>query len=324
MKIQLWSAFASNNSGSYTIVGSFPDAARAAAVADELRALIAAHQAWFEAQPDAWSTEGTSPLDVFCAAEGIAVDQPPGRADDWPQYGPPPTVAAVGSQVVVYVAYTASMTSVFGASFFRRKGRVDVELVHSHEPLVWIHEVWWPWEKRDAAKVAAARLALLDAAFADDGPLVVGVHPMRSPSWRSAGHFIEADLTVAVVWQDPVVGATAFDALVRAHGASMRSRVIEAYRDEDPAGLFRPSSPAVPRGLFDVVLREVRGDRAAATRALSGYLFHTQGDHASVVALLGKARAVVARAKPQRVAEDIAAALEEAGCAALILPHADA
>ncbi|MFO0633222.1 MAG: hypothetical protein U0168_10255 [Nannocystaceae bacterium] len=151
MKIEIWRAFASNNSGSYTIVGSFPGDEAAAAAASELAAVIAEHQAWVQDE----AAPPPSPLRRWAEALGLRALPGDGRDDAWPHYGSIPKVGAVGSQLLLYVDYTITMPRVFGEFFFLRGGRVDTELVHAHAPLVWLHELWWPWQGRTQASIEA-------------------------------------------------------------------------------------------------------------------------------------------------------------------------
>lgn len=320
MKIELWRAFASNNSGSYTIVGSFPTEADAAAAAAELAAVIAEHEAWVKDE----DAPPPSPLRQW--AESLGLRALPGdvRDDAWPHYGSTPTVGAVGSQLLLFVDYTVTMPRVFGEFFFLRGGRVDTELVHSHAPLVWLHELWWPWQGRTPESIAHGRAAVLDAAFAEDGPLVTLRAPGHAPSWTTSDHFIVAPLTIAASWRDPVAGAAALAEIARRCGASMGSRVIEAWRDDDPAGLFRPSRPAVPRGLFDVWLRASGPAPEEIVRRLSIALFEVDGRHADAVAMLGRVPCVIAQVLPEAMAQQLAAGLRDAGAIVELTPHPSA
>jgi hypothetical protein len=74
MRIRLFNAFASNNSGSYTIVGSFRDEATAEEVALLLQRACDAHSAWYEEHND--EQHGESPLDSFAQREGLPGDKP--------------------------------------------------------------------------------------------------------------------------------------------------------------------------------------------------------------------------------------------------------
>src|SRR5690606_9863092 len=177
----------------------------------------------------------------FAAAQGLSTTQGVGEGSDWPEHGPAPQVLADGTQVVLYVDYTVTMPPLFGELMYRRGGRVDVELEHSHEPLVWVHEVWWPWRGRDEAVVRAGRVRLLDALVDEGGPMSTEVAISTPASWSDGGDaFGHADLSLAAVWSEPMVAIPQVRAAIEAVGASSRLRVMESTSSHDPAGLFRP------------------------------------------------------------------------------------
>jgi hypothetical protein len=124
-----------------------------------------------------------------------------------------------------------------------------------------------------------------------------------------------------VQWRDPVAGASALAAIARSCGASLGSRVIEAWRADDPAGLFRPSRPAVPRGLFDAWLRAVGPAPKEIVRRLSLVLFEVEGRHADAVAMLERVPCAIAQALPRSAAERLATSLRDAGATVELLPH---
>jgi hypothetical protein len=132
MRIRIFQAFASNNSGAYTIVGSFKSMQAAEEVAALLKAICAEHDAWREEHD--YDAESESPLDRFKREHGLTEDEP-GRHDDWPEYGAAPTVLAVGYQVLLHAPRTVTMPRLFGEFFYKRGGRVNEELDHSHEQL---------------------------------------------------------------------------------------------------------------------------------------------------------------------------------------------
>src|SRR5262245_41236079 len=102
MQIFLFQAFASNNSGSYTIVGTFRDAATAEGVAKTLTEVTTAHGAWHDKH--SWDLDGTSPLDEFVRQFGLH-ESKPGRDQEWPNYGDDPTVLVMDCQVLVHAPY---------------------------------------------------------------------------------------------------------------------------------------------------------------------------------------------------------------------------
>jgi hypothetical protein len=81
VRIRVWNAYASNNSGSYTIVGRFESDESAAQVAAELLGLAKAQSAWVAAngpQP--------SPLAAFATSNGLSTYEGMAGGDDWPTY----------------------------------------------------------------------------------------------------------------------------------------------------------------------------------------------------------------------------------------------
>jgi len=278
MRIRIWSAFASNNSGGYTIVGSFPSEAVAAEVAAALRDAFAAHQAWREARDENEQAGGGAPgddeppLHRFIRAEGLSLDSPTlGLDDDWPQRGPPPEVTAVGPQVVVYVDYTVTMPRTFGEFFYRRGGRVDVELDHSHDPILavfsfWVPDMWKP-EKRDEARrrLAALRSALDTEVF----PAARDEAEERErlwvpPAWEESAWA----LRLGVTFPDLAAGAAEVQRCAAAVGVQAHLRVLEALaEDGDPLAPLR-RWPDPEAGAWQAVLWEPGPNRVAALKAL--------------------------------------------------------
>jgi hypothetical protein len=327
MRLRAWNAFASNNSGSYTIVGRFPDEGTASAVAEELAALVAKHAQWFEGQGhQRWDAEERSPLEQLADAEGIDASNGIGRSDDWPQYGPPPEVVAVGAQVVLHVDYTVTMPPLFGELMYRRGGRVDVELDHSHGPEVWVHEVWWPWQGRDEAAVKAGQVQLLDALFAEGGPLRTQVLPSQPPSWSDGGgKFGHADLSLAAAWCEPMVAIPRVRALAESVGARARLRVMEAIDLRDPAGLFRPCWPWPSDNLVDLVIEQLGDAPQEVRRRLAEEVLYDRGggtaSSQAVARLVAQCPTTVAWALPRAVAEACAATLGQAGARVRLADH---
>lgn len=167
MRIRLFRAFASNNSGSYTIVGSFRDLETAKDVAKILREVSAEHDVWYRDATGQAPAEGEppSPLERFAKEHGLA-EEWPGRDDDWPEFGQPPAIIASGCRVIVYVDYTVTMPRAYGEYFYRRGGRVSLEMEHAHRPIA-VEFVFNPKAtksgqslKEVAREVAAFRLRL--------------------------------------------------------------------------------------------------------------------------------------------------------------------
>jgi hypothetical protein len=246
MRIRTWNAFASNNSGSYVIVGRFPTEALASEVADELREVANAHSAWLDAHNEPASP--ASPIAAYAAKIGLAYEP---CDDDWPRYSDrPPAVLSIGHQVFMYSDYTATMTRVIGHALYARGGRVETEVDHAHRPIVATFEVYFPWRTRDQTDVPARVQELVDVLCADDGALAACRSPHQAPAWqgttvRHSPGFGEPDLIVGAVFDDLVAGFTAVAATVASVGATLRVRVAEALHDQgtDALAMLRPCNP---------------------------------------------------------------------------------
>jgi hypothetical protein len=246
MRIRTWNAFASNNSGSYVIVGRFPSEALASDVAAELREVALAHSAWLDAHDDRESAG--SPLAAYATKLGLAYEP---SYDDWPQYsGGPPSVWSIDHQIFVYSDYTVTMPRVIGHALYARGGRVETEIDHAHHPIVAMFEVYFPWQTRDQMDVPARVQELVDALCADDGVLVSHGVPYQAPAWQGttaecARGFGEPDLIIGAVFDQLAAGFTAVATAVDSVGAKLRVRVMEALHDGDTDALatLRPCTP---------------------------------------------------------------------------------
>ncbi len=218
MRIRTWNAFASNNSGSYVIVGRFPSEALASDVAAELREVALAHSAWLDAHDDRESAG--SPLAAYATKLGLAYEP---SYDDWPQYsgGPAPSVWSIDHQVFVYSDYTVTMPRVIGHALYARGGRVETEIDHAHHPIVAMFEVYFPWQTRDRTDVPARVQELVDALCADNGALVAHGVPYQAPAWQGA----TAERTPGFGEPDLVIGAV-FDQLAAGFSAVASSRCL--------------------------------------------------------------------------------------------------
>lgn len=330
MRIRIWSAFASNNSGSYTIVGSFPSEAVAAEVAAALRDAFAAHEAWRGARDErpegggGGAGDDEPPLHRFILAEGLSLDSPTlGLSDDWPQYGPPPEVTAVGPQVVVYVDYTVTMPRTIGELFYRRGGRVDVELDHSHDPIIaifsfWVPGMWKPEQRDEARRRLAALRSELDTDVlpaARDAALARG-RRWVAPAWEESAWA----LRLGVIFPDLAAGAAEVQRRAAAVGVQPRLRVLEALAEgEDPLAPLR-RRPDPEAGAWQAVLWEPGPNRVAALKALREV---TGLGLAEAKERLAEAPCVVVERVGQEVAQGAAAKLRAAGADAEALGPGD-
>jgi ribosomal protein L7/L12 len=272
MRIRIWNAFASNNSGSYTIVGSFPSQGIAAEVAAALGEVFAAHAAWMN-EPDGEEQGGAEPpLHRFIRAEGLSLDTPHvGLDDEWPQYGPPPEVCAVGSQVVVYVHYTISMPRTVGELFYRRGGRVDVELEHAHAPIIalfsfWVEGMWKPELREEVQRRVAALRSTLETEVLPpirDAALKRGLRWVE-PAWEQS----RPGPRLGVVFPDLAAGVAEVQRCAKALGVELSLCVMEALADgDDPLAPLR-RRPDPQAGAWQVVLWAPGPGPVAALKAL--------------------------------------------------------
>jgi hypothetical protein len=312
MRIRVWNAYASNNSGSYTIVGSLPSAEVAREVADELGVMIEAHTAWRDTW-DGKSDIADSPLAAFCRTHGLSWSTRSGAWDDWPEHSDDnrPRVAAIGHQVIVHHQYTISLPTAFGELFYKRGGRVDNEENHAHHPLIVIATFWWGWSRNDRAKMEIERPKLVTALTAADSVLAQ-VQPTDWPAaWRVARErFDDPPLTVGVIFPELIDGVSRLRAAAEQHGAQLQIRVHELPAVEhDPFAYLRPSSPApvVPR--FDVVVTACEDSLQVAAAIVEAFGLYQHDARQRLVDL----PCMLARSIPQPRAEAAAARLRTAG-----------
>jgi hypothetical protein len=227
MKIQVWNAFASNNSGSYTIVGSFRDASLAARAADLLKPILVAHTQWYDDDCSRPITE--SPLARFAVAQGLPVDC---VDNDWPQYGESnvPQIAALEWQLLIHHSYTASMPRFFGHWIYALGGRVVSEIEHAHAPLVVVCEMRI-YRSGDIEQMAGALVNDLRAAEA-----AFRAHLLQSSSVRITGGEDVWTVRLTAFFADVVAGCAAVRVLADAHGANLHINIRESEGDHDLAG----------------------------------------------------------------------------------------
>jgi ribosomal protein L7/L12 len=265
MRIRLYTAVASTNSGSYTIVGRFRDAATAEEVARVIQEACDAHHAWHE--ENSWTDDGVSPLDEFVRREGLSAEKP-GRNDEWPQYGDKPTALASGRQVIVHAPYTVTMPAVFGELFYKRGGRVEAELDHTHDDLA-VELAYWP----DGVSWSDPRRGdLLDAFEAR-------LHP-ELPAWTARGEHDKRPAIAPVfhrgfwgsrhlsaVFVDLIEGVEGVRRIARETGTHVHVRVWECpHGQKDPFAALR--STEIPWGQYRVILWQIGPDRIAAMKAV--------------------------------------------------------
>lgn len=321
MHVRVWNAYASNNSGSYTIVGRLPSVEVAERVADELRSVVDAHTSWREAW-DGETSLDASPLAAFCKKHGLTWNSDQGGWDDWPEHRDDnrPSVLVAGRQLIVHHPYTVSLPTAIGEMFYKHGGRVEHEENHAHRPLTVLAGFWWPWTDEGRALKATEPPRIVARLTARGGVLEQQNHLDCPPVWRVSDAFDSPPLEVAAIFDDLLGGVAGLRAAAEAHGATLDVRLSEAPDVEDPLRHLRPSSPLVAR--FDVVLIEGAPDSVALRRALSG---NTSTYETRVDELLNETRpTIAARALVEPRARELAAALEHAGARVEVRESEDA
>jgi hypothetical protein len=237
MNIQIWNAYASNNSGAYTIVASFESPEKAAEVAKVLLPVLQAEAKWHESAGQAAARGEPKPLQVFARQEQVAIDE----GYDWPEYGEDntPRVVAVSNQVLLHHPYTVSLPRFFGHWFYAKGGRVDSELDHTHHRLVVILDVWWPYDSKEPGTPEERGRIVRDRLLDDGGPVAEYVDPEVAPVWQSGDGFGHAPLRLIACLTDLVAGVAAISRFAERFAARVQVRIIEAVNDGDPLAGFR-------------------------------------------------------------------------------------
>ena len=313
MRVRVYQAFASNNSGSYVLLGTFRDAAVTTSVKEELERIFAEHHAWLSDASQVGGRRGDpSPLHAWAAARGLQSEPNVGADDDWPHYGEPPVVVASGDQLLVYVGYTVTFPRLAGELVYARGGRVSVELDHAHEPIVLSHEIWMHegWKAREEAgrRIDAFRAAI------DRGALAHLQASRRSPEpERSApvvrGGFWPGQIVLVQAPFDVVEGLRAVDALAAEHQLRARVSLFESpVHGDDPIRAYRAIDPLI--GGFDVILWRVGPDVVATQRAMRTALGL---ETPAIAELVAKAPIELVRDVAEADAERVRALVAESG-----------
>lgn len=270
MRVRLFQAFASNNSGSYTLVGRFPDESRAGEAAAALGAMCAAHSTWCEAAGHAGSL-AESPLAAFAREHGL-VGVPAELDDHWPEHGPPPSVVHVGPQVLVLVPYTVTMPRALGEYIYRSGGRVDLEIDHGHDPLAAEVSLWAPGGHADQAardRVEAVRARIDTELPALTARAAYDTRPVIAPAWFRGDW---GQLHLAAEFTDAAAGVLRVRELCRDAGVEVHVRIFEiSRRDPDPFAARRGDGRHAP-GRYRVALWSAGASRVAVMKVVRALL----------------------------------------------------
>jgi len=317
MRIRLYAAYASNNSGSYTLVGNFADAITAAQVADLVERVCAEHAAWNDAAEEAGGAE--SPMARLVRDEGLRATAPPHGDDDWPQHGPRPRAVATGHQILIHAPYTASLTRAFGELIYARGGRVDTEIDHAHAPVA-VELSYWPHlgDPDGKDKLAAFEAELL-AALPD--LCAPGPHDDRRPVAPVVYGGLWGERHCGFVLRELVAGMEAVRTIADLGEITLSLRVHECpYGFADPFAHLR-AGPGGQAGRWQVILWSVGANRVAAMKAVRAARQCGLVEARDAVDQLPLE--VVAQAS-EEYARACAEALRAAGCdAEAVLPAAD-
>jgi hypothetical protein len=238
MKIKIWNAFASNNSGSYTIVGNFPTAELAQDVAKELAVVVAAHDAWIRSD----DRNNKSPLEIFAKTNRLNSNDVDNSIDEWPEYSEntTPQVLAIDHQVFIHHDYTVTLPAIFGQYFYARGGRVNIELNHSHHPIVAIFAFYVDYKVRHKIDLQEKFAQVINELTADSGPLSVGLREGHSPVWKIMGSNFDSHLVIGACFEELLDSFREIEKIAAEHSLRSNVTLFEAFSDDqDPLSHLR-------------------------------------------------------------------------------------
>ncbi|MFY0562607.1 hypothetical protein ACN28E_02090 [Archangium lansingense] len=250
MRIHVWNAFASNNSGSYTIVGRFPSEELAAQVAAELSEVLVEQVRWRRTPGARWNGEGPepetpSPLRAFTQTHSLTQ-----TGADWADQGEL-RAWSTGHQVFLHDPWTLGLQDSYEEFLKVRGGKVEKVIRHAHGDLVSRFELRGTLPKKTKAATVST---LVEELHADDGPLVMQAPFDIQPAWREGSKPNEPVLTLGAAFHDLAAGFTGVETLARRHGLEVTVQVSEDEALGDPLAWLRPSQPPLKRKMFDVWL----------------------------------------------------------------------
>lgn len=303
--MKIWNAFASNNSGSYTIVGSFQSVELAAEVAAELQQMATAHSAYLD-KP----TQGPSPLEEMAAKYGVAATF---DEEEWPQYSDDPSVFSIGHQVLVHVDYTSTMPRALGALIYAKGGRVTTELNHAHHPIAAVFTMWFHYEIRRELDIPALLQQLVDELCTT--ALTLPQAGEFAPAWQMTTAFGEGDLKLGAAFTDLAPAYAAVAAAAAKVGAMCGVKIAEAHGD--PFAHLRPCNLPTSVPMVDVVIED-RGERRSDVAKVLTARRWSSAETSHL--LLQQLPVVVLETVPLAVGEAVRADLLAAGAVASLRP----
>jgi hypothetical protein len=212
--------FASNNSGSYTLLGRFELVELAASAAERLTRLFKEQGEWDELDEGVERPHPLSPFERFVQEEGLRCEQRL-EGEDWPEYSPNiPVAESFGHSILVHSDYTLGMPRALGEYIYVRGGSVATVLGPGLGLIVVCASFWnaeVPWKERPAvAKVVRTYLAadLPEAQLASGGESGI--------------------LDVWFAGADPIPFARAADAFAKRHALRCSLNIERAATQKDP------------------------------------------------------------------------------------------
>jgi hypothetical protein len=130
-----------------------------------------------------------------------------------------------------------------------RGGRVETELNHAHHAITALFEIYFPWKMRKSIDVPARVQDIVDALWAEDGPLMSLEMKDHEPAWRGVlpgteeDFSRETDLVIGAAFEDLQAGFSRIAQSCANVGALVNVRVFEAPAEGDPFGHLRPPGP---------------------------------------------------------------------------------
>jgi hypothetical protein len=233
MKIKIWNAFASNNSGSYTIVGNFPTIVLAQEVATELAAIVAAHDSWIRSDDRTCQ----SPLEAFARIHNLNSTKTNDTIDEWPEYSEDtiPKVLAIEHQVFIHHDYTVTLPAIFGQYFYARGGRVNIELNHSHHPIVAIFTLYVDYKTRHKVDLQEKFSQIISELTAATGPLSVGLREGHKAAWKIVGNNLDSHLVIGACFEELLDSFREIGRIAANHSLHSHIQLFEAFNDDqDP------------------------------------------------------------------------------------------
>jgi ribosomal protein L7/L12 len=282
----VYAAWSSNNSGSYTLVGSFSDSDAARTTGERLETLFREMSAFYTDRDEqvrrllaAGETrivlpEVESPAHRFFATEGLAA--PPGDFVDessWPSDGgsAEKNVLITGQQVIVHVGWTVTMPRALAELFFKAGARVDTEIDHAHHRLVVVARLYpqtygQTAEERETNRAALATVrAEVDALLGNQAAARFPGDEPTPHAWSDEGDVLELGLVPR--W--PVPELAAIRDIAERRGKRMRVRFFEALSGGgDPLADMRSRTDGRAAGAWSVVLWREGTERIAVMKVI--------------------------------------------------------